>query len=82
MKFTSFTTMIISAAAMAGAAIASGDLVIIPMNLPCSPPSGYLATYVQTLDRLLTAPIRRYSGVLNRHQRLEQRRRFRVFLRI
>ncbi|KAG2085947.1 hypothetical protein BD769DRAFT_1457493 [Suillus cothurnatus] len=37
MKFTSLTTIVISAAAMAGIAIASEDLVITPMNLPCSP---------------------------------------------
>jgi len=39
MKFTSLTTIVISAAAMAGIAIASEDLVITPMNLPCSPDS-------------------------------------------
>ncbi|KAG1880993.1 hypothetical protein F4604DRAFT_1749269 [Suillus subluteus] len=37
MKFTSLATIVISAAAMASVAIASEDLVITPMNLPCSP---------------------------------------------
>ncbi|KAG2032896.1 hypothetical protein BDR03DRAFT_968945, partial [Suillus americanus] len=35
MIFTSLTTMIISVAAMAGIAIASDNLVITPMGLPC-----------------------------------------------
>ncbi|KAG1749205.1 hypothetical protein EDB19DRAFT_177827 [Suillus lakei] len=38
MKFTSLITMIISAAWMAGVAIASDNLVITPMGLPCGPP--------------------------------------------
>ncbi|KAG2753840.1 hypothetical protein P692DRAFT_20771496, partial [Suillus brevipes Sb2] len=38
MKFTSLATIIISAAAMAGVAIAAEDLVISPMGLPCGNP--------------------------------------------
>ncbi|KAG2090098.1 uncharacterized protein F5147DRAFT_28839 [Suillus discolor] len=38
MKFTSLTTIIISAAAMAGVAIASEDLVLTPKGLPCGSP--------------------------------------------
>ncbi|KAG1729296.1 hypothetical protein EDD22DRAFT_409388 [Suillus occidentalis] len=37
MIFTSFSTTIISIAAMAGVAIASNNLIINPMGLPCSP---------------------------------------------
>ncbi|KAG2141895.1 hypothetical protein DEU56DRAFT_795409 [Suillus clintonianus] len=36
MKFTSLTTTIISVAAMAGVAIASDNLVLTPMNFPCT----------------------------------------------
>ncbi|KAG2337928.1 hypothetical protein BDR05DRAFT_737892 [Suillus weaverae] len=39
MIFTSLTTMIISVAAMAGIAIASDNLVITPIGLPCDPPN-------------------------------------------
>ncbi|KAG2144427.1 uncharacterized protein EDB93DRAFT_540358 [Suillus bovinus] len=41
MKFTSLTTIIISAAAMAGIAIASEDLTIDPIGFPCSPSNSY-----------------------------------------
>ncbi|KAG1839712.1 hypothetical protein C8R48DRAFT_741312 [Suillus tomentosus] len=39
MIFTSLTTMIISVAAMASVAVASDNLIISPMGLPCSPPN-------------------------------------------
>lgn len=39
MIFPSLTTTIISIAAMAGVAIASNNLIINPMYLPCSPSS-------------------------------------------
>ncbi|KAG0698988.1 hypothetical protein DFH29DRAFT_938953 [Suillus ampliporus] len=39
MKFVSLTTMILSAAVMAGVAIASENLTINPMNLPCDNPN-------------------------------------------
>lgn len=38
MKFTSLVTIVISAAAVAGVAIASEDQVMLPMGLPCSHP--------------------------------------------
>lgn len=41
MKFTSLATIVISAAAMAGIAIASEDQVMLPMGLPCSHPGEY-----------------------------------------
>ncbi|KAG2118381.1 hypothetical protein DEU56DRAFT_838495 [Suillus clintonianus] len=40
MKFTSLNTMVISAAVMAGVAIASDDLVLTPQNMPCYKPVG------------------------------------------
>ncbi|KAG2158629.1 uncharacterized protein EDB93DRAFT_556959 [Suillus bovinus] len=48
MKFTSLTTIFISAAAMAGVAIASEDLVTSPYNLPCKNAGGHFAACVQT----------------------------------
>ncbi|KAG0703416.1 hypothetical protein DFH29DRAFT_917135 [Suillus ampliporus] len=39
MKFVSLTTMILSAAVMAGVAIASENLTINPMYLPCDNPN-------------------------------------------
>jgi hypothetical protein len=80
MKFTSLTTIVISAAAMAGIAIASEDLVITPMNLPCSPDSEHSCGLYADLSRVLTV-IHRFSAMLDGPQRLEQQRRFRVFLR-
>ncbi|KAG1810833.1 uncharacterized protein BJ212DRAFT_570285 [Suillus subaureus] len=39
MIFTSLTTMVISFAAMAGVAIASDNLVLTPIGLPCDTPN-------------------------------------------
>ncbi|KAG2127074.1 hypothetical protein BD769DRAFT_778764 [Suillus cothurnatus] len=41
MIFTSLTTMIISVATMASVAIASDNINITPMGLPCAPKNSY-----------------------------------------
>ncbi|KAG1831420.1 hypothetical protein DFJ58DRAFT_249211 [Suillus subalutaceus] len=44
MKFISLTTIVVSAAAMAGIAIASDDLIITPMGTPCGPANTVLCS--------------------------------------
>jgi hypothetical protein len=74
MKFTSFTTVIITAAAMAGVVIASANEPTAngPNVVPCHTPGEHtFAAYVPTLDHILMA-IYRYSGLLTRRGWLQQ----------